>query len=177
MIRQSLVLGAAAVLSLMLFSSGAQAQNSARADLRNAEGKPVGRADFQDGKEGVVVTVRIRDLPPGLHAVHIHAVGKCEGPQFASAGGHFNPGQKKHGFKNSEGPHAGDLPDILIVKGGTGRFEAVTDAVTFAAGPNSLFDQDGSSIVVHATADDNTTDPSGNSGDRIACGVIERVKK
>ena len=177
MIRRSLVFGAAIVLGLALFSPGARAQNTARADLRNGDGKPVGRADFQDSKEGVVVSVRIRDLPPGLHAVHIHAVGKCEGPQFASAGGHFNPGQKKHGLKNADGPHAGDLPDLLVNKAGTGRFETVTDAVAFAAGPNSLFDQDGSAIVIHATADDNTTDPSGNSGDRIACGVIEKSKK
>lgn len=172
-----LLLSAATIASLLLFHSIVQAQNTARADLKNAEGKSVGSADFRETKEGVLVILRVHDLSPGLHAVHIHAVGKCEGPQFTSAGGHFNPGQKKHGFKNPEGPHAGDLPDVLIVKNGSGRFEAVTDAVTFAAGANSLFDQDGSAIVVHATADDNTTDPTGNSGDRIACGVIEKGKK
>jgi Cu-Zn family superoxide dismutase len=170
-------LGAATLLSLLLFCSIAQAQTTAHADLKNAEGKSVGSAELRDAKEGVLVILRVHDLSPGLHAVHIHAVGKCEGPQFTSAGGHFNPGQKKHGFKNSEGPHAGDLPDVLIVKNGSGRFEAVTDAVSLAAGGNSLFDQDGSAIVIHATADDNTTDPTGNSGDRIACGVIEKGKK
>jgi Cu-Zn family superoxide dismutase len=172
-----ILLGTAAIVSLFVFSPAAQAQNAARAELKNAEGKSVGSADFRESKEGVLVMLRVHDLSPGLHAVHIHAVGKCEGPQFTSAGGHFNPGQKKHGFKNPEGPHAGDLPDLLVAKNGTGRFEAATDAVTFAAGANSLFDQDGSAIVVHATADDNTTDPTGNSGDRIACGVIEKGKK
>ena len=172
-----ILLSAATIASLLLFCSIVQAQNTARADLKNADGKSVGAADFRETKEGVFVILRVHDLSPGLHAVHIHAVGKCEGPQFTSAGGHFNPGQKKHGFKNPEGPHAGDLPDVLIVKNGSGRFEAVTDAVTFATGANSLFDQDGSAIVVHATADDNTTDPTGNSGDRIACGVIEKGKK
>ena len=166
-----------AALSLLMFSPDARAQNTARAELKNAEGKPAGTAQFQESKQGVLVTLRVRNLPPGLHAVHIHAVGKCEAPQFTTAGGHFNPGQKKHGFKNPDGPHAGDLPDVLVVKDGTGRFEAVTDAVSFAAGANSIFDQDGSAIVVHATADDNATDPSGNSGDRIACGVIEKAKK
>ncbi|HEX2387120.1 MAG TPA: superoxide dismutase family protein [Candidatus Binatia bacterium] len=165
------------LLSALMFSTNARAQNAASAVLKNAEGQPAGNAQFQETKEGVLVTLRVRGLPAGLHAVHIHAVGKCEGPQFTSAGGHFNPGQKKHGFKSPDGPHAGDLPDLLVVKDGTGRFEAVTDAVTFAAGQNSIFDQDGSAIVVHATADDNATDPSGNSGDRIACGVIEKSKK
>ena len=165
------------LLSVLMFSTDARAQNAASAELKNTEGQSAGSAQFQETKQGVLVTLRVRGLPPGLHAVHIHAVGKCEGPQFTSAGGHFNPGQKKHGFKSPDGPHAGDLPDVLVVKDGTGRFEAVTDAVTFVAGANSIFDQDGSAIVVHATADDNATDPSGNSGDRIACGVIEKSKK
>lgn len=172
-----MLLATAVILSLFVFSPAAHAQNTARAELKNGEGKSVGSADFRESKEGVLVTLRVRNLSPGLHAVHIHAVGKCEGPQFTSAGGHFNPGEKKHGFKNPDGPHAGDLPDLLVAKNGAGRFEAVTDAVTFAAGANSIFDQDGSAIVVHASADDNTTDPSGNSGDRIACGVIQKSKK
>jgi Cu-Zn family superoxide dismutase len=111
-------------------------------------------------------------LTPGLHAVHVHAVGKCEGPAFASAGGHFNPAQKKHGFKSPDGPHAGDLPNMLVAKDGSGRFEALTDAITLRPGPTSVFDSDGSAIVVHAASDDDMTDPAGNSGDRVACGVI-----
>jgi Cu-Zn family superoxide dismutase len=107
-----------------------------------------------------------------LHAVHVHAVGKCDGPAFTSAGGHFNPTGKKHGHKSAEGAHAGDLPNMLIGKDGSGRFEAMTDGLTLLAGPLSVFDADGSSLVIHAGADDYATDPAGNAGDRIACGLI-----
>jgi Cu-Zn family superoxide dismutase len=114
----------------------------------------------------------VKGLTPGLHAVHVHAVGKCEGPAFTTAGGHFNPTQKKHGFKSPEGAHAGDLPNMLVAKDGAGRFEALDDAITLKAGPASVFDADGSALVIHAGADDYVTDPAGNSGDRVACGVI-----
>jgi Cu-Zn family superoxide dismutase len=99
-------------------------------------------------------------------------VGKCDGPAFTSAGGHFNPAGKKHGLKSTDGPHAGDLPNMLVAKDGAGRFEALTDAITLRAGGLSIFDTDGSAMVVHAGADDNMTDPTGNSGDRVACGII-----
>jgi superoxide dismutase, Cu-Zn family len=174
MIQRSLVIVVTTILGLMFFSGSVRAQDSARAELHNSDGKQVGTAEFRQSKEGVRVTVAVKDFPPGLHAVHIHAVGKCEGPQFTSAGGHFNPAGKKHGLRNPEGPHAGDLPDLFATNAGTGRFETVSDAVTLGAGANSVFDQDGSAIVIHASADDNTTDPSGNSGDRIACGVITK---
>jgi Cu-Zn family superoxide dismutase len=151
------------------------AQDRAGADIKNAQGNTVGTASLRETKNGLLIIVDAKGLPPGLHAVHIHAVGKCESPAFTSAGGHFNPLNKKHGLKNPDGPHAGDLPDLYVNKDGVGRYEALMESVTLGAGETSVFDADGSAIVIHATADDNMTDPAGNSGDRIACGVITKA--
>lgn len=148
----------------------------ARADLRDKDGKILGVAAFRENPRGVTVSLEVNGLTPGLHAVHVHAVGRCEGPAFASAGAHFNPLQKKHGHKNSDGAHAGDLPNMLVAKDGSGRFEALTDAFVLGNGPTSLFDTDGSAIVIHATLDDYSTDPAGNAGDRIACGVVTAAR-
>ncbi len=162
-------------LACSLFNpGGVLAQNQARAGLKNADGKSVGNATLRQTKDGVLITLQVKGLPPGLHAVHVHAEGKCEGPKFTSAGGHFNPTNKKHGLKSSEGPHAGDLPDIYVTKEGIGRYEALTDAITLKPGDTSIFDSDGSALVIHAQPDDNTTDPAGNAGDRIVCGVITK---
>jgi Cu-Zn family superoxide dismutase len=147
---------------------------TAIAELRNAQGQPVGTATLTEVGGGVRVVVEARNLPPGEKGIHIHEVGRCE-PPFATAGGHFNPGKRQHGLQNPAGPHAGDLPNITIGADGTGRLETLNDRVTLGSGPNSLFDADGSSIVIHAAPDDHRTDPAGNSGARIACGVI--VKK
>lgn len=146
----------------------------ATAQLQDKDGKNVGLATFREASDGVVMEVEVKGLTPGLHAVHIHAVGKCEGPAFTSAGGHFNPMQKKHGMKNPDGAHAGDFPNMMIAKDGSGRFEALTDMITLGSGPTSIFDADGSAVVVHAGVDDYTTDPTGNAGDRAACGVVVR---
>jgi superoxide dismutase, Cu-Zn family len=169
------VMALVGILSLLSYNANAAAQDQARADIKNAEGKSVGTAAFRETKDGVLITVNVKALPEGLHAVHIHAVGKCEGPAFTSAGGHFNPLNKKHGLKSADGPHAGDLPDMYVNKAGVGRYEALMESITLGSGETSVFDTDGSAIVVHAGADDNMTDPSGNSGDRIACGVITKA--
>ncbi len=143
------------------------------AELKNKDGRTIGTATFRDAAGGVVVNVEVNAMSPGLHAVHVHAVGKCEGPAFTSAGGHFNPAQRKHGLKSPDGPHAGDLPNMYVAKDGSGRFEALTDNITLRTGaPSSVFDSDGSALVIHAGVDDYTTDPTGNAGDRAACGVI-----
>jgi superoxide dismutase, Cu-Zn family len=173
------VMALAGLLFFSIHTASASAQNHARADIKNAGGKTIGTASLRGTKDGVLLTINVNGLPEGLHAVHVHSVGKCEGPAFTSAGPHFNPLNKKHGLENAAGPHAGDLPDMYVEKNGVGRYEVLLDGITLGSGETSIFDADGSAIVIHVTADDNVTDPTGNSGDRIACGVITRaaVKK
>jgi Cu-Zn family superoxide dismutase len=153
-------------------SMSTEPASQATAELRDKDGKAVGVATFRESSGGVTVDLNVKGLTPGLHAVHVHAVGKCEAPAFTSAGGHFNPAQKKHGYKSPEGAHAGDLPNMLVAKDGTGRFESFTDGMTLKPGATSVFDKDGSALVIHAGVDDNVTDPTGNAGDRAACGII-----
>ena len=162
-------------LSLLSHTGSATELNRARADIKNAQGISIGTASLRETQDGMVITINVNGLPEGLHAVHIHSVGKCEGPAFTSAGGHFNPLGKKHGLLSPGGPHAGDLTDLYVNKDGAGRYEVLMESVTLGSGETSIFDSDGSAIVIHATADDNMTDPAGNSGDRIACGVIARA--
>jgi superoxide dismutase, Cu-Zn family len=162
------------VLFLWIRMADAGAQFQAHADLKDNAGKSVGRAVLTERGNGVLISIDVQGLPQGLHAVHVHAVGKCEGPAFTSAGGHFNPLNKKHGFKNPDGPHAGDLADMVGNKDGAGRYEVLVENITLGPGKTSVFDADGSAIIIHATADDNMTDPAGNSGDRIVCGAIVR---
>jgi superoxide dismutase, Cu-Zn family len=172
--RKPEVMALAGILFLLIHTVSAYAQNQARADIVNAQGKKIGTASLRETKDGVVMTISVTGLPQGLHAVHFHSVGKCEGPAFTSAGPHFNPFGKQHGLKNPAGPHAGDLADMFVQKNGVGRYEVVTDTVTLGSGETSVFDSDGTTIIIHATADDNVTDPAGNSGDRVACGVITK---
>ena len=153
-------------------SMSTEQASQATAELKDKDGKTVGVATFRESGRGVTVNIDVKGLTPGLHAVHVHAVGKCEAPAFTSAGGHFNPAQKKHGHKSPEGAHAGDLPNMLVAKDGTGRFEAFTDGMTLKPGATSVFDKDGSALVIHAGVDDYATDPTGNAGDRAACGII-----
>jgi Cu-Zn family superoxide dismutase len=144
----------------------------ANASLKDSGGKAVGDVDLAQTPGGVLLKVSIKGVSPGEHAFHIHEVGKCQAP-FTSAGGHFNPGKHKHGILSGQG-HAGDMPNLHVPQSGELDVEIVNDKITLEKGkPNSVFDADGSAIVIHASADDYRTDPAGNAGGRIACGVIQ----
>ena len=146
---------------------------SAHAAIKEPGGKTVGTAVFTRTAQGVAMDVEVSQLPPGSHGIHVHAMGMCDPPDFKTAGGHFNPHAKKHGLKSPEGAHAGDLPNLVVGPDGTGKLSATLVGATLDRGdPASLLNPDGTSIVIHAKADDEVTDPSGNSGDRIACGII-----
>ena len=138
------------------------------ATLRNADGGEVGKATATEVAGGLRVTIDAHGLPPGTHGAHVHTVGQCAPPDFASAGGHWNPMGMKHGSMNPAGPHQGDLPNLVIGTDGRGAIGVTIPGATMAG----LLDTDGSALVVHANQDDMMTDPSGNSGGRIVCGVF-----
>jgi superoxide dismutase, Cu-Zn family len=152
----------------------AAAVDAAQAELVNAKGEKLGRVTLTETAHGVLLKGELSGLPPGVHAIHVHTVGKCESP-FDSAGGHFNPAGSQHGFMSPQGPHAGDLPNIHVSPDGKAAFDLVAAEVTLREGKNSLFDQDGSALVIHARPDDYASQPAGAAGPRIACGVIRKV--
>ncbi len=143
-------------------------------NLRNAAGSVVGSAVLLQESDGVRILLDLKDVTPGTKAVHIHAVGRCDPPSFESAGPHFNPTKAQHGPQNPKGPHAGDLPNIVVEATGRGHLEVTNPRVTLESGPTSLFGANGSALVVHEGPDDMRTDPAGNSGARVACGVVVR---
>jgi Cu-Zn family superoxide dismutase len=145
--------------------------------LRNAQGQVIGEASA--ARDGNVVRIRltVHGFTPGTHGVHLHQTGRCDPPGFESAGPHWNPTSHQHGRLNPMGPHLGDLPNLMVSANGSGRLDfAVPVPAGTAAGANPLLDADGTAIVIHAAADDLRTDPSGNSGARIACGVLSPLR-
>lgn len=155
--------------AVMSGAMGASAGN-ASATVRDAGGRQLGTLTVMEMGGGLHLTGRLTGLPAGTHGIHLHAVGRCEAP-FTSAGPHWNPASRRHGFENPEGPHAGDMPNIVAAPDGSAPVNVMTRGGTLR-GESGALDADGLSVVVHAAADDYRTDPSGNSGDRIACGVI-----
>jgi Cu-Zn family superoxide dismutase len=149
---------------------------AAQAQLQDGLGKAAGTAKLKQTSTGVKISLQVFGLPVGTHAFHIHNSGVCDAPDFKTAGGHFNPESKKHGLKNPEGPHAGDMPNITVGANGKGKATVLNTRVTLAEGANSVFHEGGTALVVHEKADDEMTDPAGNAGARIACGLIEKTK-
>lgn len=169
-----LALGAAATLALTL-PALAQDPGTAMASFIDSAGLEVGSVTLAQGREGLTIVGEISGMTPGEHGFHVHETGDCDGTSgFESAGGHFNPTDHQHGLENPEGPHAGDLPNVSAAAGGTVTVNVTSDRISLDQDhPGYVFDADGTALVIHAGPDDNVSDPAGNSGDRVACAVIE----
>lgn len=149
--------------------------NSAHAELRDRDGRSVGRAVLTNTEHGVRIEVQVTGLSAGRHGFHIHETGRCDPPDFTSAGGHFNPGTTHHGMENPAGPHGGDLPNLVAGADGSASLSTINPYLTLGTGAaNDLLRAGGTSVMIHAGPDDYYTDPAGDSGARVICGVVEK---
>jgi Cu-Zn family superoxide dismutase len=147
---------------------------STQADLIDNSGKTIGTVQVEQGHKGVLVNIQAKDLPPGYHGMHFHAVGDCSDlAAFKSAGGHVNPFDTPHGFRNPDGPHEGNLPNLVVANDGTVEVELYSDLVELDFGPAKLLDDDGTALIIHTDKDDHYSQPIGGSGGRVACAVIQ----
>src|SRR5262244_2169517 len=165
----------AAMLAFALslaYAKGNKGPKPVTVNLQNGQGKSVGTAVLSAAPHGTKIKLNVHDLSAGEHAIHVHQTAKCDGPDFKTAGAHFNPDGKKHGLDNPEGHHAGDMKNFTVGSDGTAKTTVHDSDVTLGSDNHSLFSNGGTALVIHAKADDMKTDPSGNAGDRIACGVI-----
>ncbi len=165
------------IFSLFFPVIGVFAESTQVVQMKNAKGEDIGTVKLTNLTNGVKLNLDLRGLSPGEHAVHFHQTGKCEGPKFDSAGGHFAPANNPHGFDMKGGPHAGDLPNITVAADGTAKVEFISTGVTLGKGQNSLLKKEGTSIIVHASADDYKSQPAGAAGDRVACGQIKAMSR
>jgi superoxide dismutase, Cu-Zn family len=174
---KTLMLLAIFLLAGPALAAKSPAPRKARANLHDSSGKSVGVVNLFETPRGLQIRIQAQGLKPGSHGIHFHEKGTCEGPDFKSAGSHFAMPETKHGLLNTEGgPHLGDLPNLEVGADGHVRTTLSTNRVTLGEGTHSLFKEGGTAVVIHAAADDQKTDPSGSSGDRIACGVVSQVR-